>query len=46
MLNQELVSLLNKQINMEWYSAYFYLDISNYYIDRNLNGFGNWFYVR
>lgn len=46
MLNQELVSLLNKQINMEWFSAYFYLDISNYYTDRNLNGFGSWFYVQ
>lgn len=46
MLNQELVSLLNKQINMEWYSAYFYLDISNYYMDQNLNGFGNWFSIQ
>ena len=46
MLNQNLVSLLNKQINMEWYSAYFYLDIYSYYMDRNLDGFGNWFYVQ
>ena len=46
MLNQNLVSLLNKQINMEWYSAYFYLDIYSYYTDRNLDGFGNWFYVQ
>lgn len=46
MLNKELVSLLNNQINMEWYSAYFYLDIYNYYVDRDLNGFGNWFYVQ
>ena len=46
MLNKELVSLLNNQINMEWYSAYLYLDIYSYYTDQNLNGFGNWFYVQ
>ena len=46
MLNKELVSLLNKQVNMEWYSAYFYLDIYSYYTDQNLNGFANWFYVQ
>lgn len=46
MLNKELVTLLNNQINMELYSAYFYLDIYNYYTDQNLNGFGNWFYVQ
>lgn len=46
MLNKELVSLLNNQVNMEWYSAYFYLDIYSYYTDQNLNGFGNWFYVQ
>jgi ferritin len=46
MLNNELVSLLNNQINMEWYSAYFYLDVYSYYTDKNLNGFGNWFYVQ
>jgi ferritin len=46
MLNKELVSLLNNQINMEWYSAYFYLDVYGYYMNKNLNGFGNWFYVQ
>ncbi len=46
MLNKELVSLLNNQINMEWYSAYFYLDIYSYYTDKNLDGFGNWFHVQ
>jgi len=46
MLNKELVTLLNNQINMEWYSAYLYLDIYSYYTDKNLNGFGNWFYVQ
>lgn len=46
MINKELVLLLNNQINMEWYSAYFYLDIYSYYTDKNLDGFGNWFNVQ
>jgi len=46
MLNKELVSLINNQINMEWYSAYIYLDIYSYYADQNLNGFSNWFNVQ
>jgi len=46
MINKELVTLINNQINMELYSAYLYLDISNYYIDKNLNGFGNWFNIQ
>lgn len=46
MLNKDLVLLLNNQVNMEWYSAYFYLDIYNYYMDHDLDGFGNWFYVQ
>lgn len=46
MLNQELVTLLNNQVNLEWYSAYLYLDIYSYYADKNLNGFANWFSVQ
>ena len=46
MLSKELASLLNDQVNMEWYSAYMYLDIYSYYTDRNLNGFANWFNVQ
>ena len=46
MLNKELAALLNNQVNMEWYSAYFYLDIYGYYTDQNLNGFANWFNVQ
>lgn len=46
MLDQKLVDLFNRQINLEWYSAYFYLDISDYYADKNLNGFGNWFSIQ
>jgi len=46
MLNEKLAGLLNNQVNMEWYSAYLYLDIYAYYTDKNLNGFGNWFLVQ
>ena len=46
MLNKEIVSMLNEQLNMEFYSAYLYLDIYSYYTDKNLNGFGNWFNVQ
>lgn len=46
MLNKEIVAKINKQINFELYSAYIYLDISNYYADSNLNGFANWFKIQ
>lgn len=46
MLNKEIVSLINEQINFELYSAYLYLDISNYYADSNLKGFANWFKIQ
>ena len=46
MISQEVVELLNQQINKELFSAYFYLDISNYYNSKDLGGFGNWFYVQ
>jgi ferritin len=46
MLNQEVVKLLNDQINKEFYSAYLYMDMANYYADQSLNGFENWFFVQ
>lgn len=46
MLNERITKLINGQINMEWYSAYFYLAIQNYYVDQELNGFGNWVSVQ
>jgi len=45
-LNQEVVKLLNEQINKEFYSAYLYLDMSNYFADQSPNGFENWFFVQ
>lgn len=46
MLDKQVVKLLNEQVTKEFYSAYLYLDISNYYTNKNLNGFGNWFKVQ
>ncbi|SHN75458.1 ferritin [Desulfitobacterium chlororespirans] len=46
MLDREVASLLNEQINKELYSAYLYLDMSGYYADNGLDGFENWFYIQ
>ena len=46
MLERKVVELLNQQINKEFYSAYLYLDFSNYFYDKELNGFGNWYRVQ
>lgn len=46
MLSKKVIELLNQQVNKEFYSAYFYLDISNHYDDLNLDGFANWFMIQ
>ena len=46
MLNKDVLKLLNEQINKEFYSAYLYMDMANYYADQGLTGFENWFYVQ
>lgn len=46
MLDKKVVELLNEQVNKEFYSAYLYLDFSNYYYDHGLDGFGNWFKIQ
>lgn len=43
MLNEKVVSLINKQINLELHSAYLYLGISGYYANEELTGFAHWF---
>ncbi len=45
-LDQKMVELLNKQINAEMYSAYLYLEFSNYFEDKGLDGFANWYMVQ
>jgi ferritin len=46
MLNKEVTQLLNEQINKEFYSAYLYMDMANYYADQSLVGFEHWFFVQ
>ena len=46
MLNEKVHKLLNEQINKEFYSAYLYLDFSNYFKRVGLDGFANWYMVQ
>ena len=46
MMNPKVHELLNSQINKEFYSAYLYLEISNYFDERGLDGFANWYMVQ
>ena len=45
-MDAKVRELLNQQINKEFYSAYLYLDFSNYFEDRGLDGFANWYMVQ
>ena len=42
MLDKKVVELLNQQITKEFYSAYLYLDFSNFYYNQARAGVGNW----
>lgn len=46
MLDPNVAKLLNEQINAEFYSAYLYLDFSNFYTDEALDGYANWFMIQ
>ena len=46
MMNAKVRELLNQQINKEFYSAYLYLEFSNYFEDRGLDGFANWYMIQ
>ena len=45
-LNQNVAELLNTQVNKELYSAYLYLTFADYYEDRGLKGFANWYMIQ
>ena len=45
-MDKKVHELLNEQINKEFYSAYLYLDFSNYFKIRGLDGFANWYMVQ
>lgn len=45
-MNETIAKLLNQQINKEFYSAYLYLDISNYYDSLDLDGYANYYMIQ
>ena len=45
-MNKVVHELLNQQINKELYSAYLYLDFSNYFKRAGLDGFANWYMIQ
>ena len=45
-LTDEVTSILNEQINKELYSSYLYMTFADYYDDRGLKGFANWYEVQ
>ena len=45
-MNEKVAALLNDQINKEFYSAYLYLDMSNYYDELDLDGYANYYMVQ
>lgn len=45
-MNQKVTELLNDQINKEFYSAYLYLDVANYFSAKGLDGFANWYTIQ
>ena len=46
MLDKNVIELLNDQINKEFYSAYLYLDMANYFTEKDLDGFANWYTIQ
>lgn len=46
MISEKVQKLLNEQITKEFYSAYLYLDFSNYYANIGLKGFASWYQVQ
>ena len=45
-MDAKVHELLNQQINKEFYSAYLYLDFSNYFKAVGLDGFANWYMIQ
>ena len=45
-MNERVAQVLNDQINAELYSSYLYLTFADYYEDRGLKGFANWYVIQ
>jgi len=46
MMADRILKLLNNQINAEFYSAYLYLSMANYYETISLRGFAKWMRIQ
>jgi len=46
MINERMLTALNKQVNWEMYSSYLYLSMSSYFESVGLKGFANWMRVQ
>lgn len=45
-MDKKVSTLINDQINKEFYSAYLYLDMANFYSRKGLDGFANWYEIQ
>ena len=45
-MDKHVAELINKQINAEFYSGYLYLSFADYYEERGLKGFANWYVIQ
>lgn len=45
-MDEKVYELINDQINKEFYSAYLYMAIADYYEDEGLKGFANWYMIQ
>lgn len=46
MVDKNVGDILNKQINEEIFSSYLYLAFADYFEDRGLKGFANWYMIQ
>ncbi|TPB32757.1 ferritin, partial [Burkholderia pseudomallei] len=46
MASQKILDALNNQLQMEFFSEYFYMSMEAYFMDNNLDGFANFFNVQ
>ena len=46
MMNEKVAELINTQVNKEFYSAYLYLEFSNFYVEQGISGFANWYSIQ
>ena len=45
-MNAAIHELINQQVNHEFFSAYLYLEFSNYFKSKGLDGFANWYQIQ